>query len=169
MLNSWKLLKALLCPSYIVSEKKVHPANIVKLKLSNYIAIMTMCHILILTKPFIYLFLYQITCFGDTSKCSGVGKQYHLDRRSNLTVKQELLHQIMSHRKPERPDQTHTWTNIYAFTNRVSSCTLNDPVDDMWCDVLWADMAKLVKSSTTVWQHSKCCFCSFAHGFHLAL
>lgn len=151
----------------------MHPANIVKLKLSNYIVIMTTHHILILTKPFISVFLYLLTCFGDTSKCCGVEQKDHLDRRSNLTVKhpgwkQELL-QIISHRKPEWLDQAHSWNNIYAFAHQVSSCTLNDPVDDMWCDVLWADVAKLVKSSTTVWQHSKCCFCSFAHGFHLAL
>lgn len=64
---------------------------------------------------------------------------------------------------------THSSTSVQTFAGQVSSCVVNDPVDDMWSDVMWADMAKLAQSGTAVWLHSKCCFSSFANVFHLAL
>lgn len=64
---------------------------------------------------------------------------------------------------------THSSPSVQKITGQIPSCVLNDPVEDMWSDVLWADMVKLAQNGTTAWLHSKCCFSSFANVFHLAL
>lgn len=71
--------------------------------------------------------------------------------------------------KPRRLASSHSSVGIQTLTGQVSSYVLNDPVDDMWCDVLWADMAKLARGAPVAWQRAGCCFCSPANVSHRAL
>lgn len=90
----------------------------------------------------------------ESSKCYG-GRKRNSCRSSNLTVNHEgwrqwLWHMVISHCKSQWLAPLKSATNVHRVLGQVSSCVLNDPVDDMWCDVLWVDMAKLTQNATTV-------------------
>lgn len=112
----------------------------------------------------------------EASRCC-CGRIDHLDRRSNLTVKHAGWHQYLHGTVWYHIASLNGWpsldnalvNSVQIYAGHVPSCVLNDPVDDMWSDVQWADMAKLAQRATTVWQRGKCCFSSFAYVFHLAL
>lgn len=121
---------------------------------------------------------YLCLSVGRASWCVWGGIN-HLCRSSDLTVKHGGWHQHPRHRppcvhlcEPQWPLRfwpTRSFTGGQTSDGQVSSRVQNDPVDDLWSDVPWADIAPLARGGTAVWLHGGCVSSRFAYVFHLAL